>query len=203
MNNPSNAKAASEPINTLAALDLAHDAFEGALRGVSDDQWTLPTPCSEWNVRQVANHVVAAGDYFMALLEGCSKQDALERLLAPDVLQPDPVSAFVSQRPRLRRAFSSPGAMELIGHHVLADMTGAQLLHGCVTETAVHTWDIARATSQDIALDPGLAAVALATMAQLAPIFAANGFAAASVEINDHAPLQDRLVALSGRLPDQ
>ena len=185
----------------LAALDLAHREFEEALRRVGDDQWALPTPCTEWNVRQVANHVVAAGDYFMALLQGASKEDALERLAAPDVLLPDPVSAFVAQRPELRAAFRAPGALELIGHHVIADMTGAQLLHGCVAETTVHTWDITHATSNDQQLDPELAEVALATFEQLSPIFVANGFAAPSVEISATAPVQARLVALSGRQP--
>ena len=40
----------------------------------------------------------------MALLQGASKQDALQRLAAPDVLQPDPVSAFLAQQPALRVA---------------------------------------------------------------------------------------------------
>jgi uncharacterized protein (TIGR03086 family) len=185
----------------LAALDMAHAQFEQALRRVPDDQWTAPTPCTDWNVYQVANHVLAGGDYFMALLDGASKEDALDWLLAADVLQPDPVSAFVAQRPRVRAAFTAPGALEKIGHHVLADMTGAQLLHGCVTEAAVHTWDITKATSNDQGMDEQLAKVALATMEQLAPIFVANGFAAPSVEIAPDAPVQARLIALSGRQP--
>lgn len=185
----------------LATLDVAQSQFEQALRRVSDDQWRAPTPCTDWTVYQVANHVVAAGDYFIALLEGESKEHALERLLAADVLQPNPVSAFVAKRQRVLAAFSAPGALEKIGHHVLADMTGAQLLHGCITETAVHTWDINKATASDQAIDEQLANVALATMKQLAPIFAANGFAAPSVEIASDAPVQDRLIALSGRQP--
>jgi uncharacterized protein (TIGR03086 family) len=185
----------------FAALDKSHSEFEQALRRVGDDQWTLPTPCTEWTVYQVANHVVAAGDYFVALLQGASKEAALERLVAPDVLQADPVSAFVMQRPRVRAAFSAPGALEKIGHHVISDMTGAQLLHGCVAETTVHTWDIVKATSNDQEIDSQLAEVALATFEQLAPIFVANGFAAPSVDIGADAPVLARLVALSGRQP--
>ena len=57
--------------------------------------------------------------------------------------------AFEAQRPVLRATFDAPGALDRIAHHVVADMTGAQLLRGCVSETAVHTWDISQATSVD------------------------------------------------------
>jgi uncharacterized protein (TIGR03086 family) len=190
-----------EMMDVFSALDMAQSDLDNALRRVGDDQWTLPTPCSEWSVFEVANHIVAAGDYFMAMLDGASKEGALDRLLAPDVLQPDPVSAFVAQRPALRDAFSAPGALDRIGHWVLGDLTGGQLLHGCVAETTIHTWDINRATGNDQQLDPQLAEIALATVQQLAPIFVANGFAAPSVELPADAPLQHRLVACSGRRP--
>ena len=102
--------------------------------------------------------MLGAGAYLMALMDGASKEDALE-LLAQDFLQPDPVAAFDAQRPKLRATFSAPGAAERIGHHVIADMTGAQLLRGCVSETAVHTWDIIEAAGIDEPLDPQLAEV--------------------------------------------
>jgi uncharacterized protein (TIGR03086 family) len=188
-------------MDIFVAFDVAQGQFEQTLRGVGDDQWHLPTPCSEWNVYQVANHVVAAGDYFMALLSGASKDDALQQLLAPDVLQPDPVAAFVAQRPLLRASFAEPGAMDRIGHHVIADMTGAQLLHGCVAETTVHAWDIANATGDEQPFDPQLAELVLATYHQLSPIFVANGFAAPAVVIGADEPVQAQLIALSGRRP--
>ena len=187
-------------MDIFVALDVAQEEFEQTLRRVGDQQWGLPTPCSEWNVYEVANHVVAAGDYFMALLQGTSKEDALERLLVADVLQPDPVSAFVAQRPSLARV-QLPDALERIGHHVIADMTGAQLLHGCVAETTVHAWDIANATFNEQQVDPQLAELVFTTFHQLSPIFVANGFAAPAVDISADAPVLARLIALSGRRP--
>jgi uncharacterized protein (TIGR03086 family) len=175
-------------IEILAALDMAQLQFEQVLRRVGDEQW-------------VASHVVAGGNYFVALLQGASKANALELVTALDVLQPDPVSAFVNQQPRLRAAFRAPGALEQVGHHVIADMTGAQLLEDYVAEATVHSWDIARATFTDFELEPQLVEAALAIFEQLAPVFATNGFIAPSVDISADAPVQDRLVALAGRQP--
>lgn len=188
-------------LDIFEAFDVAHDGFEEVLRRVGDDQWAFPTPCTEWNVQDVANHVVGAGQYFMALLNGASREEALKVLLAPDLSMPDPVTAFVTQRPMLRASFSAPGALDVVGHHVIADMTGGQLLRGCVAETTVHTWDIARATSASEELDPGVVDVVLEIFEVLAPLFVANGFAAPSVRVSPGASAQERLLALSGRTP--
>jgi uncharacterized protein (TIGR03086 family) len=182
------------------ALDVAQREFDRVLRQVGDDQWGLPTPCSEWSVRDVANHVLGANYYFVALMQGASKDDALE-MLSQDFLRPDPVSAFEVQRPKVRETFHAPGALERIGHHVVADMTGAQLLRGAVSETAMHTWDIIRATSIEPSLDPGLAEVALGIFQQLAPVLEAHGFTAPSIDIGADAPVQLRMAALVGRKP--
>jgi uncharacterized protein (TIGR03086 family) len=184
----------------FAALDLAHQEFDRALRAVGADQWSLPTPCAEWDVAGVANHVLAAGYYLMALLDGVSRNGALE-LLGQDYAKGDPLSAFTAQRPAVRTAFAAPGALEAVGHHVVADMTGAQLLRGAISETAVHAWDIMRATGTEPPLDPELAEVALEIMGVLAPVFTEWGFTAPSAEIGPDAPVQARMAAMAGRQP--
>ena len=182
-------------MDRFEALDLAESEFERFLRGVGDDQWGLPTPCAEWDVRAVVNHVVAGGNFFIALLEGCSKEEGEQLLLAADALEPDPVAAFVTQRPRFRSVFTAPGALERVGHHVIADMTGAQLLAGRVMDLTLHAWDIADATSDDDRLDPRLVEVALKIYRSFGPGLVANAHAAPSLEVDADASDQARLVA--------
>jgi hypothetical protein len=38
-------------MNAIELLALARQDFEAKLAMVEDDQWALPTPCTEWNVR--------------------------------------------------------------------------------------------------------------------------------------------------------
>src|SRR3954454_20851346 len=170
-------------MDRFESLDLAESEFERVLRAVGDDQWGLPTPCTEWDVRGVAVHVVAAGNFFAALLAGCSREEGVRQLLATDVLEPDPVSAFVAQRPIVRAAFTAPGALERVCHHALGDMTGTQLLAGRVIDLTLHAWDIADATRDDVQLDPQLVEVALKIYRPTGPILVANGHAAPGIEI--------------------
>jgi len=39
--------------------DVIADTFARTLAGVRDDQWSLPTPCEDWDVAQLVGHVVA------------------------------------------------------------------------------------------------------------------------------------------------
>jgi uncharacterized protein (TIGR03086 family) len=170
----------------------------GSFARLAMTRWGLPTPCDEWSVYDVANHVVGGGYYFIALMERASKDEALA-LLAQDFLQQNPVAAFDAQRPVLHATFHAPGALENVGHHVIVDMTGAELLRDVVAETAVHTSDSIRATSVEPQLDPALTEVALSIFAELAPMFTANGFTKPAIDIRAEAPVQDRLAALAGR----
>ncbi|MEA3213883.1 MAG: hypothetical protein QOJ19_39 [Acidimicrobiia bacterium] len=188
-------------IEVFEGVDLAHHEFERILRQVGPNQWNLPTACTKWSVYQVANHVVAAGMMFTACLQGCSKDVAVELVEAVDVLQPDPVTAFTDQVRALRKEFESSGALDRICHHAVADMKGIHLLRARVFDVTLHAWDIAHAISADEQLDLRLTALALKLYEPFAAPLVASGHAAPSIEISPGAPVQARLIALSGRRP--
>src|SRR5579875_1098137 len=43
----------------LASLDRALAAVERMIVGVGAHQWSHPTPCTEWDVRQVVDHLIS------------------------------------------------------------------------------------------------------------------------------------------------
>jgi uncharacterized protein (TIGR03086 family) len=42
----------------IDALAIARAEFERRLTAITDEDWGRPTPCAEWNVRQLVNHIV-------------------------------------------------------------------------------------------------------------------------------------------------
>ena len=42
----------------IDALAIARAEFERRLTAITGDDWGRPTPCPEWNVRQLVNHIV-------------------------------------------------------------------------------------------------------------------------------------------------
>jgi ketosteroid isomerase-like protein len=62
---------------------------------VTDDQWALPTPCSDWSVRDLVNHVVGEDLWTSPLMRGRTIADVGSRLDG-DLLGEDPRGAAAS-----------------------------------------------------------------------------------------------------------
>lgn len=183
-------------------LARAHERFAEALRGVADDQWELATPCSEWTVRALVGHVVAGEAMVPTLLEGTPAADAIGDYDWSDP-GPDPLAAFESAAKGSETAFGAPGALGRTIHHVIGDLPASQYLAMRTSDVAVHTWDLARATGQDETIDPALVSAMWAQLEPMAAMLPSIGVfgEGASGTLGEDAPLQDRLLDLTGRRP--
>ncbi|MHB1533489.1 MAG: maleylpyruvate isomerase family mycothiol-dependent enzyme [Acidimicrobiales bacterium] len=56
----------ADPEQLAAAAEVTGQVIDG----VRDDQWGLPTPCEDWTVRDLVEHVVGGNDGFTAALHG-------------------------------------------------------------------------------------------------------------------------------------
>jgi uncharacterized protein (TIGR03086 family) len=119
----------------MANVDQLADALERAGRliaGVRDDQWHNPTPCTEWDVRAVVDHLIKGNALFAAALG------------AGEVATDD----YREVSARLLEAFRQPGAIDGTVTIPFGTVPGEFALHLRLTELVVHGWDIARATGQ-------------------------------------------------------
>jgi uncharacterized protein (TIGR03086 family) len=136
---------------------LAGDGFEEQLRAVRPGQWTWPTPCSEWNVRQLVNHMARGNLNYVRLLDG-GDAAGFVRLRDADALGADPVGAYVRSVRECARAFRRAGALRRVLDYPLRPVSGRQALAVRITDSTVHTWDLAQAIDLDTTLDAGLVA---------------------------------------------
>ncbi|GAA1092083.1 TIGR03086 family protein [Streptomyces javensis] len=131
--------------------------FERNLGAVRSEQWSWPTPCTEWNVRQLVNHMTRGNLNYVSLLHGGGAADFL-RLRDADALGTDPVGAYARSVRECAQAFGETGALQRMLDYPLGPVTGQQALAVRITDTAVHTWDLARAVDVDNTLDESLVA---------------------------------------------
>ncbi|MFD8546671.1 TIGR03086 family metal-binding protein [Streptomyces sp. NPDC059649] len=188
---------------------LAGAGFERRLRAVRDGQWAWPTPCAEWDVRALTNHMVRGNLNYMRLLDGGSSAEFL-RMRDVDALGDDPLAAYARSVEECAAAFGRPGAMERLLDYPLGQVTGRQALAVRLTDSAVHTWDLARAIGDDETLDEALVAWILdrldliyAGLAEspLAADTTHRFFAAPDGVLPQGASRQERLLHLMGRRP--
>lgn len=132
----------------LAVLDLVSDAFISACRPVRDDQLGGETPCSEWNVTDLLDHVTGGNRFTVGILRGDSADDALTAAVASFQDGHDPVAASADSTRLQRAAFHEVGALDRICDHVAGAIHGRHVLRLRLHDLIIHTWDL------DEAIDP-------------------------------------------------
>jgi len=191
------------PVDRLAQ---ALDATGALIGGVGDDQWSNPTPCPEWNVRMLVNHLVVGNRIFASILNGEPPAELakLRQLHGTDVLEDSPIEAYRKAGAALQAAFSQPSVLERVFQAPIGPAPGAVLLHLRITELLVHGWDLARATGQPARLPDDLAEEELAFARGLsAPDVPRSGHPFGPAQgVADDAPTIDRLAAYLGRPVD-
>jgi uncharacterized protein (TIGR03086 family) len=187
----------AQPVDQLAhALDVAEDL----VAAVRDDQWGAPTPCADWTVRDLVNHLVGGNLLFADALRGEPLPPLEELRRNRDRLGDDPVAAFRVAADTLLVAFRQPGALDQVVTVPVGTVPGIGALHLRLVETLVHGWDLARATGRPPGFPEALAEQELAfSRAKLADLPAGRTPFAPSQPAPDDAPALDRLAALLGR----
>ena len=172
---------------------------------VKQEQLDSPTPCAEWNVRTVINHLIGGIEQTTAGLlgnalkfePGTAESSYLSETIAIKLSQ-----AYERESDAVLAAAGQPGALERVVPTRFGEMPMAQFLMGIALDQLVHTWDLARATGQDATLDPGLVDMAFPV---LQPGFAEmgrqGGLIGPEVPVPDGASLQDRMIGYMGRQP--
>jgi uncharacterized protein (TIGR03086 family) len=187
---------------SVEQLARALAATDELIVAVGDDQWSNPTPCPDWNVRDLVNHLVFGNQLFGGLVRGESLPpiDELKRLRNVDRLGDDPVRAYRDAGASMQAAFSEPGALERTYIAPIGPATGFVLLNLRITEALVHAWDLAQATGQPILAPDDLAEHALAfSRWQLEDRLPRTARFGEAQPVVDAAPPIERLVAYLGR----
>jgi uncharacterized protein (TIGR03086 family) len=145
------------------------------------------TPCDEWDVRTLMNHMLETQRYFVGAAQG--RDVSPPGQTPPDLLGADPVADFTEGRRELIKTFQEPGVIEKSGPS-LGIAFADQLLHG---------WDLARATGQDTTMPEGLPEAAYATIHGQFTEEQRKGVFRPEVDVGADASAQDRLLAYVGR----
>jgi uncharacterized protein (TIGR03086 family) len=194
-------QAASASTGRWRLLVVANEEFARRLRLVGPDDWRRPTPCSDWDVRALVNHVVGGNVRYRLLLRGASTEQ-VEATRAIDHLGEDALASFVATAAAVTACFRSDGALDRIAHHAAGDRTGRELLAMRILDTAIHVWDLARAIRAHDTLNQDLVAFLLAYTAALDLGPTQNAFAHVDADLPRSASPQDQLLHRLGRQPN-
>ncbi|HUZ54645.1 MAG TPA: TIGR03086 family metal-binding protein [Streptosporangiaceae bacterium] len=189
----------STDTSTLSLLERAVRQMDSIIGQVRPEQGSLPTPCGEWDVRALITHLVGhMMPNFVAAANGGTPDWQAPAAAVPD----DWAQAFRGEADQLLGAWRGADMDRLVA------WGGAQApLRGHadqqITELAMHSWDLAKATSQDVPLDPSVAEHALNwSKPMLRPEYRGSGRGFADeVPVPQDAPIYGQLAGWFGRDP--
>ncbi|MEX1005792.1 MAG: TIGR03086 family metal-binding protein [Acidimicrobiia bacterium] len=178
------------------SLRRAIDEFDRRVVAVSDDQWTDPTPCSDWNVRDLVNHVTAEVLWASLLLDGRTLEEVGDRFDG-DVLGGDPIGTWSRARQGTLDALNESMVSDV--HTSMGQIDTDEYLGQLLADHLIHAWDLARGIGADETLDPELVSLCHRLSLPAADLMAASGLFGSQVVPPAGSGPQVRLLALYGR----
>ena len=184
------------------SLRRGGDGFRSIAVQVEPEQWSLPTPCDGWSVRELVGHVAAGSQMAAVLADGGTRNDAIATL-GVDHLGDDPLAALTDALDRQAVALDREGVDTQVFQHPAGDMPGSQVIAFRLGDLVAHQWDLAHAIGADETLDRGLVEEVWAGIQPMLPMMGAVGVFGdgPSGSLTDDAPLQERLLDAMGRRP--
>lgn len=176
----------------------ALDATRRIVAAVGEEQWGDPTPCGEWDVRGLVNHIVTGNYWAGELASGKTIADVGDRLDG-DVLGSDPLHVYDKSADIAAEAFSGPGAMEAPCAVSYGPVPGSVYAGHRFIDVLIHGWDVAAATGQSTSLDPELVTACIEILEPQFDALKASGEFGAAIKPPSGANPETKLLAMLGR----
>lgn len=189
------------PAEIAARYRRRADVFEATVAAVDDDDWGRPSPCAEWDARDVVRHVA---DMHHVMLRPFGRDPA-----PGPTVDDDPLAAFRAARAEIVAILDDPVLAAQQTESPAGTMPGAEMVDQVASaDLVIHRWDLARATGQDDTIDPEELERLWPTFQQIPEVLRVPGawrpgmtVFGPVVEVPADAPLQDRALGLVGRNP--
>jgi uncharacterized protein (TIGR03086 family) len=175
-----------------AIYDRVIGHFTVLVDSISNDQWSLNTPCEDWTVRDLMRHIIVRDRGIAASVGG------------PPASEPGPDADLIAEWHACvtwwADGLADPVRSDTVWKTALGEMTFREATLRMMTgELTIHSWDLARALGVDDTLDPEAVHVTLAQMRAYGDLIRRPGAMGPEVTARDEADEQTQLIAFTGR----
>jgi uncharacterized protein (TIGR03086 family) len=187
-------------------LSAAAATMAELIRNISDDQLTGPTPCPDYSLGDLVDHV---GGLTMAFTWAANKEGAERSAQGPSPdasrLTDDWRTRIPADLTQLAQAWKQPDAWTGMTQAGGVDLPGEIAGIVALDELVIHGWDVARASGQDYDPDPESLAIIhqfVSGFSQPGQEASREGLFGPVVKVPDSAPMLDQVVGMAGRDPN-
>lgn len=187
-------------MDEISLLSSVMDKTGDVIAGVTDDRKDRPTPCPDYDVAALIDHIVGWVRAFEAGVHGRPVEGDPSRYR----VGPDPAGEFRAAARSIVASWRDEGIDRKVRMTSGGEIDGRMAFDMTLMEYMAHGWDLAVATGQPVPYTEAEAAAVLERAeVTLPPQYRGEGMSFGEiVPVADHAPAVDRLVAFLGRDPE-
>lgn len=190
----------------VAQLDRVTRRTKEVASGVTQAQATDATPCSQWSVLDLFNHLIGGLEFTAGCITGNVpdiRPNEAESSYRDETDIAVLIRAYHTAVDRALELAGNPGALERTAMTPFGEMPVARIMVGTVLDQLVHCWDLAQATGQDTSLDNGMVEFAYGMLVSggFADMGRQAGFVGPEISVPDDSSLQDKMIGYMGRQP--
>lgn len=177
---------------SIADTHRAHAAtFTRLVEGTTD--WNAPTPVADWRAHDIVEHLTS---WLPSMLKGLG-------VYLEEVTATDPVEAWTDLHTRVQALLDDPARAQQRVTNFQGDEVALEglLAQYYLPDVFMHAWDLAKATGQDLTLDPATTQSMVDGMTPVVDMLRTSGQYGDPVVLDESHSLEDRLIALIGRNP--
>ena len=182
-----------DPIERIEKA-TAHTAT--IVSAVKPDQLSNPTPCSEFDVKALLNHMIGGLDMLRTAASG-------GEAVRPegDQFGDDPGAEYAARSKKLLEAVRRDGALDGTWKMPFGELPAQMMASIAFVEHVTHGWDLAKATGQDTTIPDDLLTEATEVVTPMDAMWRMPGVCGPKIDVPDSASATDRYAGFMGRQP--
>lgn len=171
-----------------------------SVASIDIDEWGSTTPCSDWNLSALVDHVTGGNWFTVMVVAGARAEEAMTETMAKFGGASVTSEAAIQSLQDQEEAFQQTTVLDRVWNHITGDLSGRQILRLRLHDLIVHSWDVKQSLRQEALLDASLVRWGLDDLARedslAADHFGSGDTASSGLESGDPT---GRYLALFGR----
>ncbi|MDA0797490.1 MAG: TIGR03086 family metal-binding protein [Chloroflexi bacterium] len=164
---------------------------------IRPDQWQNATPCAEWDMTVLVNHITGENHWLAAVFSGETVAGVGDRFDG-DLVGDNPIQAYLASI-ELAKASITPEMLE--AHHGVSfgDISGHDYVSQLFMDQLVHGWDAMMGSRQTVELDDELTAAAIPVAKEMVAYVGQGSVFGNTLDIGTNAADLEALLGELGR----
>ena len=183
-------------MDPIQRIEAATEQGLKAVQGVKADQLSDPTPCTEFNVKELLRHMIGGLSMLQTAASGGKGEMPSE-----DLVGSDPATQYAEGRDKLLQALKDPDVLSRTWSMPFGDMPGQMMAGIAFMEHVTHAWDVRKATGQPTELPEALVKECMELVTPMDAMLRMPGVCGPALQVPDSASATEKLVAFMGRKP--